>query len=260
MANDYASAMASPVIRFSGRDLRWQRHLAIGGAVALLHLGLIVALVHGLAGGIAALHMPDPALVLQVTPEAVPAAKPPPPPPPPQKAAREPAGASGAAGRKARPKAVVAPPPRIVLPALAAAPVAGTGDATRAGAAARGQGNGGATDGAGTGAGSGGGGQGGGQGEGLAKIAGDITAARDYPAAGRADRAGRQVVIVLRVDPAGTPTACRVQQPSGNDEADAITCRLALQRFRFRPALDAQGLPVAADYGWRQRWWAPGMP
>jgi protein TonB len=252
--------MASPVIRFSDRDLRWKRQLAIGGAVALLHLGLIAALVHGLAGGIAALHMPDTGLVLHVMPEAMPSAKPPPPPPPPQNAAREPVGAQGAAGRKARPKAVMAPPPRIVVPALVAVPVAGTGDATRSGAAANGLGTGGAMDGAGTGAGAGGNGQGGGQGGGLAKIAGDITAARDYPAAGRADRAGRQVVIVLRVDPAGMPMACRVQQPSGNDEADAITCRLAMQRFRFRPARDAQGTPVAAEYGWRQRWWAPGAP
>jgi TonB family protein len=61
----------------------------------------------------------------------------------------------------------------------------------------------------------------------VTKIAGDITATRDYPAAGRADRAGRQVVIVLRVDTQGKPMGCRVQQPSGNDEADAITCRLA---------------------------------
>jgi protein TonB len=89
------------------------------------------------------------------------------------------------------------------------------------------------------------------------KTAGDITAARDYPPQGRADRAGKRVIIVLRVGTDGHPTGCRIHAPSGNDEADAITCRLALQRFRFRPALDRDGNPVAADYGWEQRWWAP---
>jgi protein TonB len=33
-----------------------------------------------------------------------------------------------------------------------------------------------------------------------------------------------------------------------------ITCRLAEERFRFRPSLDNQGNPVEAMYGWRQRW------
>jgi protein TonB len=160
-------------------------------------------------------------------------------------------------GRKARPKAIMAPPPRIVIPALPAAPVAGTGDASRSGAGASGNGTGGANAGSGTGSGDSGNGQGAGQAQGVAKIAGDITAARDYPAAGRADRAGREVVIVLRVDTQGKPVYCRVQQPSGNDEADAITCRLAMQRFRFRPARDAQGQAIVASYGWRQRWWAP---
>ena len=34
-----------------------------------------------------------------------------------------------------------------------------------------------------------------------------------------------------------------------------ITCALALQRFRFKPATDGQGNPVASTYGWRQRWY-----
>lgn len=254
--------MASSAIRpYSMRrqgDVRWRRNLAVGGVVALLHLGVIIALVRGLAGGIAALPLPHSVLVLLSAPEPAPSptasARPTPPPP----ASHTPAGATGAMGRKARPKAIMAPPPRIVLPALQAAPVAGPGDATRSGAGATGTGNGGGVAGGGTGSGAGGNGAGAGLAQRVTKIAGDITATRDYPAAGRADRAGRQVVIVLRVDTQGRPVGCRIQQPSGNDEADAITCRLALQRFRFRPALDAQGQPVEADYGWRQRWWAPG--
>ncbi len=254
--------MASRAIRPDdpayNRHARWQRHLLIGGVVALLHVGLIVALVHGLAGGIAALHLPDPALVLYARPEPAPSPTPTPPPPAassrPSHAA---SGAAGAMGRKARPKEIMAPPPRIIIPALPAAPVAGTGDAARSGAGPTGAGNGGAAAGAGTGSGAAGNGDGSGAAQRVIKIAGDITAARDYPAAGRADRAGREVVIVLRVDTQGNPVSCRVQQASGNDEADAITCRLAMQRFRFRPARDAQGQAIQAEYGWRQRWWAP---
>jgi protein TonB len=36
-------------------------------------------------------------------------------------------------------------------------------------------------------------------------------------------------------------------------EADAITCRLAIQRFRFRPATDTDGKPVVSTFGWQQR-------
>lgn len=253
--------MAPRAIRFPyetpGLDVRWQRQLLIGGVVALLHVGLILALVHGLAGGIVALRLPDPAFVLYAPPELTPTPTPTPPPSSSMRPSHAASGAAGEMGRKARPKEIMAPPPRIVIPALPAAPVAGTGDAARSGAGPTGTGNGGAVAGSGTGSGAAGNGDGGGAAQRVAKIAGDITAARDYPAAGRADRAGRQVVIVLRVDTQGNPVACRVQQASGNDEADAITCRLAMQRFRFRPARDAQGQAIEAEYGWRQRWWAP---
>jgi protein TonB len=138
--------MASSAIRYSLRrqgDARWRRNLAVGSVVALLHLGVIIALVRGLAGGIAALPLPHSALVLLSAPEPAPSptasARPIPPPP----ASHTPAGARGAMGRKARPKAIMAPPPRIVLPALQAAPVAGLGDATLSGAGASGTGNGG---------------------------------------------------------------------------------------------------------------------
>ena len=52
----------------------------------------------------------------------------------------------------------------------------------------------------------------------------------------------------------GRVTACRVTDPSPDPEADAITCRLASERFVFRPRLDASGQPVVGIYRWRQRW------
>ena len=89
------------------------------------------------------------------------------------------------------------------------------------------------------------------------KIAGDITAIRDYPARTRGLRLGSSVIVVLTVGTDGRVQACRVHQPSTDPEADAITCRLATDRFRFRPATDRAGNPVVSEYGWQQRFFAP---
>jgi protein TonB len=114
--------------------------------------------------------------------------------------------------------------------------------------------------GTGTGSGAGGNGQGGGGGSAAVKIAGDINSARDYPIASRDLRIGDHVVIALTVGTDGRPSACRVVRASRDPEADAITCRLAMARFRFRPATDAAGQPVIATYGWQQRWFYRDAP
>jgi protein TonB len=50
---------------------------------------------------------------------------------------------------------------------------------------------------------------------------------------------------------------CRVIGSSGFAVIDEATCRLIEQRFRFRPALDASGKPIAwtvrTDYTWAPR-------
>ncbi|MBA3054099.1 MAG: energy transducer TonB, partial [Sphingomonadales bacterium] len=106
----------------------------------------------------------------------------------------------------------------------------------------------------GTGSGGSGSGQGAGGGTKPIKIAGEINSARDYPSATRDLRIGDSVVIWLTVGTDGKPDACKVARPSKDAEANAITCRLALERFRFRPATDANGKPVVSTYGWQQRW------
>lgn len=173
-----------------------------------------------------------------------------PPPPPRASATRAAQGAAGAAGRRAIADQIIAAPSPIRLPAPAAPPVAGTGSAAQSGASAAGEGTGGA--GSGSGPGSGGAGNGSGGGMRPVKIAGDL-AEKDYPKAGRAKRLGTAVIVVLTVGPDGRVADCRVHQPSGDPEADAITCKLATERFRFTPAHDAQGNPVAAQFGWQQR-------
>lgn len=178
--------------------------------------------------------------------------KPPPPPSSPTHSHQD-EGASGAAGKRAEADPIAAPAARLPIPAPTAAPVAGSGSDTRSGASAGGEGTGGASSGTGTGA--GGLGQGGG-GHYVAtkpvKIAGDLVEA-DYPKAGRAKRLGTAVIVVLTVGTDGQVSACRVHQPSGDPEADAVTCKLALERFRFHPALDQNGDPVESVFGWQQR-------
>jgi protein TonB len=175
-------------------------------------------------------------------------------PPPPARAvhSHQDEGASGAAGKRARADQIVANA-HFDTPALTAPPVAGSGSDTRSGAAAAGEGTGGTVSGSGTGS--------GGTGTGLGghyvatrpvKIAGDLVEG-DYPRAGRARRLGTAVIVLLTVGTDGRVTACRVHQPSGDPEADAVTCKLALERFRFNPALDRNGAPVESLFGWQQR-------
>lgn len=221
--------------------------------VALLHVALGFAIFSGLAGG-AITMIQDAATAAYSVP-----LDPPPPPPAPASPAPtpQPAGAEGAAAKAAKPKPVVAAPAKIPNKAMVAAPAASTGDATKSGASGAGAGTGGGAVGLGTG--SGGSGDGAGSGASRAvKIAGDITATRDYPARTRNLRLGSSVIVVLTVGTDGRVRACRVHKPSPDPEADAITCRLATQRFRFRPATDRAGNPIESEYGWQQSFFVPG--
>jgi protein TonB len=176
----------------------------------------------------------------------------PPAPPAPEPSAEPDAGAAAEEGKKATPREVMAPKAPIPRPDPAP-PAASTGTAQTSGAAAAGVGTGGGGEGIGTGSGGSGTGSGGGA-QPLAKIAGDINNARDYPRAGREARKGHDVVIELAVGADGRVSNCRVTDPSPDAEADAITCRLATQRFVFRPRVNAAGEPVPGIYRWRQRW------
>jgi protein TonB len=165
---------------------------------------------------------------------------------------------SGLAGRRATPRAIAAPPVHIALAPLRAPPVVGNGSENDAGAQEQGPGVGAGASGSGNGTGSVG--MGGGGATKPIKIAGDIVSARDYPAKSRTLRIGSAVTIALTVNVDGRVSDCRIVGPSRDPEADAITCRLATTRFRFKPAHDATGRPVASTFGWRQRWFAPTAP
>lgn len=180
-----------------------------------------------------------------------------PPPPPPEAEPVPDEGAAGERGKQAVPKPVTAPTPRIPVASPIPIPRASsTGAANRSGARDSGAGSGAAGSGEGTGSGRGGGGQGGVAVTKPVKIAGDINSAADFPVppGGRQARFGTSVTVYMTVTPEGRASNCRVVRPSPDREADAIVCRLAEQRFRFRPATDGQGNPVPATYGWRQEW------
>lgn len=215
--------------------------------VVLLHLAALAALVRAFAPDFTAEAVEAAGSLISVTITA-------PPEPEPEAAPEPDAGAAGEEGRKATPREVAAP--EAPLPRPRPAPRASsTGTQDTSGAREQGEGTGAGGEGEGTGSGATGSGQGSGA-RPLELISGRIDNARDYPTppGGRQVRRGHDVVIELTVGTHGRVTACRVTDPSPDPEADAITCRLATERFVFRPRLNAQGEPVIGIYRWRQRW------
>jgi protein TonB len=237
-------------VRYADRSALTPRARAGALAVVLvLHLGLGIALVRAFGGVRVLAEQVGLGPVLMATVVTAP--------PRPATSARShrAEGANGAAGKRANADQIVAPG-HIPVAAPPAAPVAGNGSATQSGASAAGEG----TGGGGSGNGPGSGGTGTGDGGRYvatrpAKIAGDLVE-RDYARAGRAKRLGTAVIVLLTVGTDGRVTACRVHQASGDADADAVTCRLAIERFRFHPALDQNGDPIEAKFGWQQRFFA----
>ncbi|MDE8652710.1 TonB family protein [Novosphingobium album (ex Liu et al. 2023)] len=234
--------------------------LAVGLLVVLLHLLAIGALVRAFAPDFSASVVAGlgHALTVTITTPEPPPEPTPTPEPRPQASTARPQGAAAPAAPKAVPKEAAAPRPRITLASPAAPPVAAKGAADAAGAGEAGAGTGAGGAGQGTGAGAGGTGQGGGAAARAVKLSGEINSARDYPRESRDLRIGDYVVVALTVGKDGRVRDCRVHRPSRDPEADRITCRLASERFRFRPATDASGQPVESVYGWQQRWFYPG--
>jgi protein TonB len=179
--------------------------------------------------------------------------QPPPPPPvqPPPQPKPSAAKPEGAAAKKAEPTPVVAPEPKLPVPtSVPAAKVAGTGSATRSGAALTGNG---------TGAGGTGNGPGGG---------GDFTGFtpaqkitkipdREYRHLADSGLAAGSVAITIRVNPDGSVSNCRVVRSSGNIAADSLMCQLTIEYVRFSPARDPAGRAIAQDVTFAPNWYRP---
>jgi len=143
------------------------------------------------------------------------------------------------------------PPPIIAAPRPANGDAANTGASNRIGP---GQGAGGEGDG------TGGGGNGDGDGDGDAdavtrpiQIRGKLHWS-DLPRELRQAHRGGELELVYRVNVDGSVSNCHVTRSSGLPSLDAQTCRLITERFRFRPARDAQGRAVPGNiielHGW----------
>lgn len=203
-------------------------------------------------------------LDLSPAPDPTPSPTPSPPPPPtPQKAPKKaddapaPKDAEGRRNIRNQATQIVAPVmPPLIRPPVVAAPKAGVGSAQNTGASDRlgpGEGAGDRGDGLG-GGGTGGNGRGGGSVEiGPELLRGRLKfndLARDL----RRDRIGGEVEVRFRVETNGRVSTCEIARSSGNPRVDATPCPLIRERYRFEPALDARGRPVAAwveeNHGW----------
>ena len=219
--------------------------------------------------------------VFDVLPEPPPPEPPAIPPPAEAKAdaprPRDPEGAASPANLRDTPVPVVAPEPIIQLPVpppIATAPVAAAGTRPEAGAAdVPGPGTGAGGVGDGRGSGRFGDGTGGGGGGGIARDAAWIGGGiddRDWPRGVSEPGTVRTVRMRLTVTPRGRVSDCVVAQSSGNGVLDRTTCRLAVARLRFRPALDGFGRPTTAvvpgTHEWGERaepadvWVEPTIP
>ncbi len=236
---------------------RW-RSAALAAA---LNLVLGYAIVVGL--GVHNIPRPEEALKLFSLSDQPP---PPPPivPPPPEKARNEthkpkdPEGAAAPPAKKNTPSELVAPKAKLAPPPpIQAAPVAAQGTAPKSGAATidgPGTGRGGTGNGTGSGlSGNGNGGGGGGAASEEEQIAGSI-GDRDYPRAALVYRAQGRVEFSFTVLPDGRIANCRITRSSRNAALDSTTCRLALQRFRFRPARDVSGRAIATEVDYTYDW------
>lgn len=181
--------------------------------------------------------------------------KPKPPPPEPMRTHdRASSGAPAPAGPKAEAAPLAAAIP-VVIPTLPASIVPATGAAASSGAALSGSG----TGAGGAGNGTGGGGDGNGAG-GRTRLAAEPQAIRgyfnknDYPKALREAKPKGTTGAEVMVGVDGRPLSCRVTDPSGIPLFDSETCRLLLKRFRFRPARDMSGKPVAAPWAMDVDW------
>lgn len=216
--------------------------LKAGAGVAIVHALLGYAFLLGLIGHGSA--RPEPELKLFDISEPPP---PPPerkPPPAPKRAKRS--GAAAPRNLKAQPTEIVSPPPVVPLvlpPPVVAAKLAGAGAAPSAGASDR-RGPGTGAGGFGNGRGSGGYGDGDGDGGTPPRQVGGRIRNSDFPRA--LDRAGvgGTVSVRYRVGIDGRVSNCIVTGSSGSEEADALTCRLIEERFRFKPERDRDGRPV----------------
>jgi protein TonB len=236
------------VSSYQGTADRPGRAKAIAGVVAV-HVALAFVILSGLSVRTFSQAVEQLTTIKIQEPPPPPPIQPPKPVPKPR-AMKKPAGA---AAKKAEPTPVIAPQPKLPTPStIPAAKVAGTGTSTSSGAAAAGTG----TGAGGFGNGTGGGGYGDFSRFTPARLVINIPN-REYARLASTGIPSGLVGVIIRVNPDGSVSNCRVSRSSGDPSIDALVCELTLRYVRFDPARDPTGRPVAQDItyfpNWRRR-------
>lgn len=215
--------------------------------VVLLHVGVVLGLIKVFAPRLVDQATEQVLSTFNVTITA-------PPPPPPAEAPKK-SGAAAEQGKKAVPREVAPPKPKVAIAKPSPAPpVAGKGPDNAAGARDSGQGTGAGGQGSGTGSGNGGDGQGGG---GIATKpsvrSGELNNSSDFPIpeGGRQTRFGKSVTVFFIVGTDGRARDCSVARSGVDAEATGLVCGLVMRKIRFNPAKRADGTPVEARYGYK---------
>lgn len=234
------------MVRIADRGERAAAAVIAAGLVALVLWALVVGLAIGAPG------VTERALKLF-------GVVPPPPvehTPPPKVRSFRPEGAAAPPNLRSRPTEVVAPRPVIVLPVtppVVTAPVAADDVRPTAGAAdVAGPGTG--AGGEGDGFGAGGDGDGDGAGDVPPRQIGGRLKDNDYPREADEEGASGWVGVRYVVDEQGRVPSCEITRSSGSRALDETTCRLIMQRFRFRPGHDSQGRPFRSRIVQRHLW------
>lgn len=81
--------------------------------------------------------------------------------------------------------------------------------------------------------------------------------ADDYPRDALRARQEGEVAMIWRVETDGTVTDCRIVQSSGFASLDAASCRIIVERGRYRPYVDGDGRPAVMWASTRFRWTLP---
>ena len=79
----------------------------------------------------------------------------------------------------------------------------------------------------------------------------------DYPSQALAQRAQGATRYRLQVSEDGRAEGCDIERSSGSVPLDQATCQVLTSRLRFRPALNAEGRPVASVFAGTIRWTLP---
>jgi TonB family protein len=87
----------------------------------------------------------------------------------------------------------------------------------------------------------------------VAPLAGYVTS-DDYPsdALDKGEQGTVEFLLTIGVD--GAPTDCAVTNSSGSSSLDSASCRIMIERARFKPAKNATGKTVVGTYTGRISW------